>query len=296
MTRRQGIAVLMAVATLFGANHVAARLAIDHGASVAAAVSTRSGCTALFLLVFLKLRGASFAMPRVTLLRALGVGALVATQSFCLYSAVARIPVALALLVFQICPMLYILLSWAAGKEKPGPRVFVVIPFALVGLALALDVYGKAGDLAGRWKEIGEGVLWALGAAFSFTLVFFFNVHWLKGLDGRLRTFIMMAVTAALVITGGAAAGAMTLPRDGIGWAGLAALTLLYGTAITTLFSVLPRLAASDNTSSTVALNFEPIAVLGIAWVVLGQAVSPSQLVGAFLVVGAIAWLGMAKK
>lgn len=286
----------MAVATLFGANHVAARLAIDHGASVAAAVATRSGCTALFLLLFLKLRGASFAMPRVTLLRALGVGVLVAAQSFCLYSAVARIPVALALLVFQICPMLYILLSWAAGKEKPGPRVFVVIPFALVGLALALDVYGKAGDLAGRWKEIGEGVLWALGAAFSFTLVFFFNVHWLKGLDGRLRTFIMMAVTATLVIAGGAAAGAMTLPRDGIGWTGLAALTLLYGTAITTLFSVLPRLAASDNTSSTVALNFEPIAVLGIAWVVLGQAVSPSQIVGAFLVVGAIAWLGMAKK
>jgi drug/metabolite transporter (DMT)-like permease len=285
----------MAVATLFGANHVAARLAIDHGASVTGAVATRSGCTALFLLLFLKWQGIPMAMPRATLLRALGVGALVATQSFCLYSAVARIPVALALLVFQICPMLYILLSWAAGKEKPGPRVFVVIPFALVGLALALDVYGKAGDLAGRWNEIGEGVLWALGAAFSFTLVFFFNVHWLKGLDGRLRTFIMMAVTATLVIAGGTAAGAMALPRDGIGWAGLAALTLLYGTAITTLFSVLPRLAAGG-TSSTVALNFEPIAVLGIAWVVLGQAVSPSQIVGAFLVVGAIAWLGMAKK
>jgi drug/metabolite transporter (DMT)-like permease len=296
LNRRQGIAILMGVGALFGANHVAARLAIDHGASVAAAVATRSGCTALFLLAFLKAQGASFAMPRLTLLRALGVGALVATQSFCLYSAVARIPVALALLVFQICPMLYILLSWALGKEKPATRVFLVIPLALVGLALVLDIYGKAGDMAGRWREIGEGVLWALAAAASFTLVFFFNVHWLKALDGRLRTFIMMAVTAVLVLAGGAAAGALALPHDATGWSGLAALTLLYGTAITTLFSVLPRLAAAGDTSSTVALNFEPIAVLGIAWIVLGQAVAPLQILGAFIVVGALAWLGLARK
>ena len=295
MTRRQGIAVLVAIATLFGANHVAARVAIDHGASVAAAVSMRSGCTALFLLLLLKMQGIPLAMPRLTLMRSLGVGVLVAAQSFCLYSAVARIPVALALLVFQIFPMLYILLSWAAGREKPGTRVFVVIPFALVGLALALDVYGKAGDMAGRWREIGEGVLWALGAAFSFTLVFFFNVHWLKALDGRVRTFMMMAVTAVLVILGGAAAGSLALPRDGAGWLGLALLTLLYGTAITSLFTVLPRLAAGG-TSSTVALNFEPIAVLGIAWLVLGQAVAPLQVLGAFLVVGAIAWLSAAKR
>ena len=285
----------MVIATLFGANHVAARVAIDHGASVASAVAIRSGCTALFLLLLLKLQGVSLAMPRQTVLRALGVGALVAAQSFCLYSAVALIPVALALLVFQIFPMLYILLSWATGKEKPGARVFAVIPFALVGLALALDVYGKAGDVAGRWQEIGAGVLWALGAALSFTLVFFFNVHWLKALDGRLRTFVMMAVTAALVVSGGIAAGAMALPRDATGWLGLAALTLLYGTAITSLFIVLPRLAAGG-ASSTVALNFEPIAVLAIAWVVLGQAIAPLQVLGAFIVVGAIAWLSMAKR
>ena len=285
----------MAIATAFGANHVAARVAIDHGASVAAAVSMRSGCTALVLLALLKLQRISLAMPRVTLVRALGVGALVAAQSFCLYSAVARIPVALALLVFQIFPMLYILLSWAAGKERPGPRVFVAIPFALVGLALALDVHGTAGDVAGRWREIGEGVLWALGAAFCFTFVFFANVTWLKALDGRLRTFIMMGVTAVLVISGGFATGAMSLPRDAAGWTGIAALTLLYGTAITSLFIALPRIAASGS-SSTVALNFEPIAVLAIAWVVLGQAVGPLQIVGAFVVVGAIAWLGMARK
>lgn len=287
---RLGIVILLAIATTFGANHVAARLAMDHGASVAAAVSTRSGFTALFLLLLLRLNGLSLRMERPTLRRALLVGVLVAAQSFCLYSAVARIPVALALLVFQTCPMLFVLLTWAMGKEPPRLAALAPMALALVGLALALNV--RLGDLSG-FAELATGVAFAFGAALAFTLVLYFNAHWLKALDGRVRTFLMMVVTAALVLAGGASAGSLALPADATGWLGLALLTLLYGTAITSLFVVLPRLAGA---SSTVALNFEPIAVLGIAWVVLGQAVSGLQVLGAFLVVGAIAWLGLSKK
>ncbi len=278
------------IATTFGANHVAARVAFDHGASVAAAVSARSAFTALFLLGLLKFQRISLSMEKQTLWRALLVGALVATQSFCLYSAVARIPVALALLVFQTCPMLFVLLSWATGKETPRASALAPMPLALVGLALALDV--RLGDLSG-FAELASGVAFALGAAVAFTLVLYFNAHWLKALDGRVRTFLMMAVTAALVLAGGASAGALAPPVDAAGWLGIALLTLLYGVAITSLFVVLPRLGGA---SSTVALNFEPIAVLAIAWLVLGQAVSALQVLGAFLVVGSIAWLGVSKK
>lgn len=291
MSPRLGIVALLVIATVFGANHVAARVAIDHGASVAAAVTARSGFTAVVLLCLLKGRILSAITSKQTLLRVMLVGVFVAIQSFCLYSAVARIPVALALLVFQTFPMLFMLLSWAAGKETPHASALLAMPLALAGLALALDV--KIDGFAGRWEEIGAGVLWALGAAVSFTLVFFFNAHWLKALDGRTRTFFMMTVTAALVFSGGAAAGAIAWPADGAGWLALALLTVLYGSAITSLFVILPRLGGA---ASTVALNFEPIAVLGIAWLALGQAVSPLQILGAFIVVGVIAWLGAAKR
>ena len=68
---------------------------------------------------------------------------------------------------------------------------------------------------------------------------------------------------------------------------------MFYGTAITSLFVVLPRLGAVNNMA---VLNFEPIAVLGLAWVILGQAVAPLQIAGAFIVVGAIAWMGAGKR
>ena len=48
---------------------------------------------------------------------------------------------------------------------------------------------------------------------------------------------------------------------------------------------LLPRLSAA---SDAVALNFEPIALLFLAWVVLDQAVTPLQMLGALIVIGAI--------
>lgn len=290
MSPRTGIALLLVISVVFGANHVAARLAIDHGASVAGAVAVRSACTALFLLALLK---GNVGIGREILPRALLTGCLVAVQSFCLYSAVAIIPVGLALLVFQTFPLLYVLLSWAAGKEKPHASTLLPIPVALMGLALALNVLEMNSASATSAARMGQGVAWAFGAALAFTIVVYLNAHWLKALDGRVRTFYMMAVTAVLVLVGGGVAGSLALPHDVTGWVALALLTVFYGTAITSLFLILPRLHGA---AGTIALNFEPIAALGIAWVVLNQAIRPLQILGAFIVVGAIAWLSLAKR
>ncbi|MGH8707755.1 MAG: EamA family transporter, partial [Burkholderiales bacterium] len=272
--------------------HIAARLAFDHGASVAAAVAVRSGVTALVMVALLRLRGLSMALPRATLARGLGIGVLVAVQSFCLYSAVAAIPVALALLAFNTFPLLLVLLTWATGGESPGRRALVAMPLALFGLVLALDILGTLEGMAGRWAEIGVGVGWAFGAATTFALALLFTTRHLQNVDGRLRTLLTMATTAVVVGLGGAAAGTLALPEDATGWLGLALLTVLYGTAITSIFTVVPRLAAPSNTA---ALNFEPIAALGLGFVVLGQGVEPRQLVGAFIVVGAVILIGAKK-
>lgn len=283
----------MVIATVFGANHVAARVAFDHGANVTTAVAFRSTGTALAVLLLLLFSGTSIRINARTAGHAIVVGLLVAAQSYCLYSAVALIPVALALLVFQTFPMMLALLAWLAGGERPAPRALWVMPVALAGLALALDVWGKTADLSDRWREIGGGVLWAFGAAVSFAAALYLMTRWLGAIDGRLRSLLTMVVVAAVVLAGGAATGDFRVPADATGWAAIAVLTACYGTAITSMFVVLPRLGAVNN---AVVLNFEPIAVLGIAWVVLDQKVSALQILGAFIVTGAIMALGGARK
>ncbi len=289
LPQRLGIVILLGVATAFASNHLAARFAFDHGASVAAGVTVRAASTALVLLLLMRLQGVALALPRALRGKALVAGLLIAAQSYCLYSAVALIPPALALLVFQTSPMLYVLLSWAMGMEAPRFRALPPMLLALAGLALALDLV--AGDVALRWTEIGAGVLWAFASGACMSVVYFLNAHALKPLDGRLRTFVMTAVTAVVVLAGGTAAGKLALPHDAVGWTGLACLTAFYCVAMISLFMVLPRVPVT----STAALNFEPIALLFLAWILLGHAVGPLQIVGAVMTVGAIVWLGASK-
>ena len=290
-SRGLGIVLMLVIAAVFGSNHIAARVAFDHGTNVTTAVVVRSAGTALFVLALLLYSGASLRVESKG--RALVIGLLLTIQSYCLYSAVARIPVALALLAFNTHPLALSLLSWASGGERPKPRVLAAMPIALAGLALALDVWGKSGDFAGRWSEIGAGVLWASGASLSFASAMLLTTRWLGRMDGRLRSFLTMSVVAVVTFASGLAVGGFALPADGTGWIALALLTAFYGTAITSLFVVLPRLGAVNNMA---VLNFEPIAVLGLAWAILGQAVAPLQVAGAFIVVGAIAWMGSGRR
>lgn len=278
------IVIMLGVASAFASNHLCARVAFDHGASVATAVSVRATFTALLLLVVMRVQGIRIAIPRELRGRTLLAGVLIATQSYALYSAVAIIPPALALLVFQTSPMLYVLLTWALGKEAPRWGAIPPMLLALVGLALALNVRAA--------ENMAAGVAWAFLSGLSMTVVYYLNANALKSLDGRLRTFAMTAVTAVLVIVVATAAGAQAAPRDGLGWTGLALLAVFYCIAMMSLFYVLPRVPST----ATGALNFEPIALLVLAWLILGHTVTAMQLVGAVMTVGAIAWLGVSKK
>jgi drug/metabolite transporter (DMT)-like permease len=284
---RTGIVILLVVSVAFAANHLCARIAFDHGASVAAGVAVRAMSTALIMLALMRLQGVAFRVPRELRGHALMAGILIASQSYCLYSAVASIPPALALLVFQTSPMLYVLLTWALGKEKPTWTALPPMLLALAGLALALDL--DPARLGARIGEIGGGAAWAFASGASMTVVYYLNANALKPVDGRVRTCVMTSVTALIVIVAGGAAGALVPPLDGTGWAGLVFLALFYCLAMTSLFYTIPRISSTV----TAALNFEPIALLVLAYLFLGNTVTPMQLLGAFITVGAIVWLSM---
>ncbi len=285
-------ATLLLIALMMGANHVAARLAFDHGVDVLTAVTLRSGVTALVVGALVWLQGVPRALsPRHR--RALpAIGLLIALQSYCLYSAVARLPVALALLAFNTYPLCTALWARLLYGHRPERRVLLAMPVLLLGLALALDVLGAASGLgaAAQWGRIGAGVAFALTASAAFGLALVWTQHEAGDLDGRLRTATTMGLVGVLALAAMGMQGGFHWPQAAPGWWGLALLTALYGTAFTIMFTVLPRLGVVGNSA---IMNVEPVFALALAWIFLGQAIAPVQLLGAAIVVATVVWLGL---
>ena len=290
-----GFATLLLIAFMMGANHVASRFAFNHGVNVVTAVSFRSGVTALVVLLILWQQGVSWRLNARHQRYLPLIGALIAVQSVCLYSSVARLPVALALLVFNTYPMAAALWARLLYAHRPERRVVLAMPVMLLGLALALDVLGAASGLgaAAQWSQMGLGVAFALGASATFGLAMVLTQYEAGDLDGRLRTFTTMAQVGVWASAAASLGLGWQLPVDATGWVGLGMLTFLYGTAFTIMFTVLPKLGVVGNSP---IMNVEPIFSLVLAWALLGQAIAPMQLLGAALVVGTVLVLGLLKR
>ena len=286
---------LLLIALVMGANHVAARIAFNNGVDVATAVVFRSGITAtlVFALVLQQRVKVSFTMRHKRMLPLIGL--LIGVQSLCLYSAVARLPVALALLAFNSFPIWTALWAWVVYREPPARAMLLVMPVILVGLSMALDVFGAASGLgaAGQWGRIGAGVAFALAAACTFGLALVLTQHTAGDVDGRVRTVTTMGMAALVGLATVALQGGFHLPNAAPGWWGLAALTGLYGTGFTIMFTVLPRLGVVGNSA---IMNVEPVFALVLAWLILDQVIAPVQIGGALLVVGAVIALGLRKR
>lgn len=288
-------ATLLLIALMMGANHVAARIAFNNGVDVATAVVVRSAVTAGVIVLILAIQQVPvrFTARHKRMLPL--VGLLVGVQSLCLYSAVARLPVALALLAFNTYPIWTALWARALYRQSPERALLVAMPVILAGLALALDVFGAASGLgaSGQWARIGAGVGFALAAAGTFGLALVITQHEAADVDGRVRTATTMTVAGLVALVMVVSQGGFNLPQAGAGWWGLAALTFLYGTAFTILFIVLPRLGVVGNSA---IMNVEPVFALVLAWLILGQVIAPVQVAGALVVVGAVMWLGLRKR
>ncbi len=288
-------ATLLLIALMMGANHVAARLAFNNGVDVATAVTFRSVGTALAVAALLAIQRVPLRLSTRHQRMLPLIGLLIAVQSLCLYSAVARLPVALALLAFNSYPIWTALWAWIVYRQRPERAMLIAMPVILLGLALALDVLGAASGLgaSGQWSRIGAGVAFALAAAATFGLALVLTQHETADLDGRVRSATTLAIAGLIALGMVGVQGGFQLPQAPAGWGGLAALTFLYGTAFTIMFTVLPKLGVVGNSA---IMNVEPVFALVLAWLILGQSIAPVQVAGALLVVGAVMLLGLRKR
>jgi len=289
--RKLAIALLALLACSFAGNHIAARIAFDDDTGVLLAILCRSGITFLALASLVLWQRQPLGLPTGTWRWQLLLGLLIATQSLCLYSAVARIPVALALLVGNTFPMLLALLTWALGGARPSGRTLLFMGLILGGLVLALDVPARLADGDDANPHWALGVSLAFCAACVFACALWITDHKLAAVRGPVRSLLtLLIVFASMLIAGfsGVMPAGLSLPGSASGWTALASLVVLYGVAFTLLFVCVPKLNMAQNAP---VMNVEPIATLLLGWALLDQQLSGWQLIGGAVVVCGIVLL-----
>ena len=295
LPRHFAVLILATLASSFAGNHIAARIAFDHDTGLLLAMLCRSGVTLLALIGLVVWQRHHLNLGRATWGWQVLLGLLIAIQSFCIYSAVARIPVALALLVVNLAPIMLALLTWALGGPRPTRRSALLMGLILFGLLLALDIPARLADEAQMDARWVEGVLFGITGAAVFACALWITDHRLSKLPGTVRSMLTMAVvfiSSALAGVAGWLPGGMDLPTANAGWIALACLILLYGMAFSTLFILVTRLDIARNAP---VMNMEPVAGLVFGWLILGQLLNGVQVVGGVIVVGGIVMLAMRK-
>jgi drug/metabolite transporter, DME family len=212
------------------------------------------------------------------------IGVMTALYQVCYFTAIAQIGVAAATLI-TLCtaPISVALLASVLLGERLTTGVLLSGLAALIGTILLIQPAAETHSLQ-SWI----GVLFALGSALGYAIVILCS-RVLAGRYHPLQTLTVGFSTGALVLLPFAIATEFTLLYSGLGW-GL----LLYLGIIPTALAYLLYFSGIRHTTATVAsivTLLEPLISTVLAWWLLGERLGSLGLVGAAIMLGAIAIL-----
>ncbi len=261
----------------FSALSISAVLTFREGTNPLAAVIVRFPGAIIVLAAIVLISRVSIRLPRRETLICLTLGAILGAQSYTLYKSFELIPVALTMVVFYIYPILVGIAAGVTGQERLSRALAVALVVAFSGLVLVFNVSGAGLTVEGAAYAAAAAVFWA-----ALTLL---SVHAMRECDPRAVSLNMQVTAASIFVVIGLVSDDVALPGTLFGWAALLAMPCFYAVAITAFFA---SVALLGSVRTSLFMNVEPISTITLGFVVLGQALTPLQLVGAALVIGAI--------
>ena len=283
----------------FGVSGALMKPLLENGWSPTAAVAMRTAIAGIVLLPFaiasLKGKWGTVKTARYRILGMALVG--VAGTQLAYFIAIQRIPVGSAILLEYTAPILLVGFAWATTRRMPHRVVLIGAAIAIAGLVLVVG----PGSLAGVTDVLGvaAALLAAIGAA-SYYLI---AARPSEGLPPiALAAFGLLLGSATLAILGSLQILPFTAVFDAVPFAGMQApwwvplgIVAIVGTAIAYASSIAATAWLGSRLMSFVGL-LEVVFAAMFAWILLGEALSPLQLLGGVLILTGIAFVHSEKK
>ena len=214
------------------------------------------------------------------------IGVMMAFYQVCYFAAIARVGVAVAVLI-TLCtaPVLVALLGALLLRERLSGAALLALACALVGTAML--VWIDPGQV-GLQRDTVIGVLLALGSALGYAIIALCS----RALAGRYHPLQPISIgfgAGALVLLPFALASGMAVVYPPAGW-----LLLLHLGLLPTALAYVLFLAGMRHTTATIAsivTLVEPLVSTLLAWLLFGERLGPLGALGAALLLAAIGLL-----
>jgi drug/metabolite transporter (DMT)-like permease len=287
--RTTGLIMAVASALAFSSSGPFIKPLLENGWSLGAALLVRMGVAGLILspAVFRAIgRNPRFLRQHWRLILGFGLMPVLGCQLF-FFSAMQRMPVAVALLIQYLAPVMLVGFVWLRTRKAPSALVLWGSAVAVVGLILVVDISGASFDLI--------GTLLALAAAVCVCAYFVISER--AGDD-----LPPLALAASGLLVGAAMMGVLCLtgampfeaPAVSVVLAGVEVpwfVPLLWVAAVATTLGyalgvmAVPRIGS--RVASFVGLS-EVLFALGFAWVFLAEVPAPIQFAGGALILAGV--------
>ena len=281
-----GSLLVLISATCFGAMAVFGKLAFGAGVTSESLVLIRFAAAALLLgallLIRPTLRRHDVDDPRPlwhAVLIALGLGAFgYAVQASLYFAALERLDAPLVALVLYTFPVMVTVAAVLLGRERFTAARVVALVTATAGVSLVLAGAGGLG-----FDSLG--VVLAFGAAITYTAYILAADTVLHRLAPVVLTTLVMTGAAAALAIRALVTGGVTVSFDSSGWLWIGCIVVVSTVlAVLAFFAGLKRTGAS---TASILSTFEPVVSTALAALVLGEVLTPIQLLGAVLVLSA---------
>ena len=287
--RTTGLLLGIASALAFSSSGPFVKPLLEAGWSLGAALLVRMGVAGLVLspALFLAMkRQPGFLRRHWRLIVGFGLMPVLGCQLF-FFSAMQRMPVAVALLIQYLAPVMLVAAVWLRTRRRPSGLVLWGSVVAIAGLVLVVDISGASFDLL--------GTLFALAAAVCVCAYFVISERTGDDLP-PLALAASGLLTGALVMCLLCLTGLMPFraPAVDVVLAGVEVpwwMPILWVAAVATTlgyaFGVMAVPRIGSRVASFVGLS-EVLFALGFAWVFLAEVPAPIQFVGGALLLAGV--------
>jgi drug/metabolite transporter (DMT)-like permease len=272
-----GILLVLAIGVGFAMSNTLAGVAYTGGTDALSVATARFFLPAIILLVILLVARKKVVMPSRDGWVAVILGLVTVGYTWALLTAIELLPVPLAVLVFYLFPVFTTFIVAAMGWERLHRINIIVALVAFAGLALALGVSEQGLNLL--------GVFYAAIAALGLATVSAVSSRVIRAGDPRQATLYMATTAAIAFLAITILFGEFRLPTTETGWWGFIGSNAFYAGAMIGFFVAISMIGPGR---TTLYSNIEPIMAIGAAYILLDQILSPLQIIGVVVVVGAL--------